>query len=60
MANTKTVSTVLLIVGVVVLIVSVGADALGLGGGTRFGGQQILGAVAGLALIVIGIFYSRR
>lgn len=60
MANTKTVGTVLLVVGVILLIVSLGADAIGLGGGARFGGQQILGAIAGIILIVVGVVYSRR
>ena len=60
MANTKTISTILLIAGIVLLIVSMGADVFGLGGGGRFGGQQILGAVAGIVLILIGIVYSRR
>ena len=60
MANTKTVGTVLLVVGVILLIVSLGADVIGLGGGARFGGQQILGAIAGIILIVVGVVYSRR
>lgn len=61
MANTKTIGTVLLVAGVILLIVSLGADVFGLGeGGTRFGSQQILGALAGIILIVVGVVYSRR
>ena len=60
MGNNKTIGTVLLIVGVIVLIVSLGADAIGLGGGARFGGQQILGAVVGVILLIAGFVYSRR
>ena len=61
MANTKTIGTVLLVVGVILLIVSLGADVLGLGeGGNRFGTQQILGAVVGLILLIAGFVYSRR
>jgi len=61
MANKKTIGTVLLVAGVILLVVSLGADALGLGeGGTRFGSQQILGAIAGIILLVAGFVYSRR
>ena len=61
MANTKTIGTVLLVAGVILLIVSLGADVIGLGeGGTRFGSQQILGAIAGILLLVVGFVYSRR
>jgi hypothetical protein len=56
MANTKTIGTVLLVIGAIVLIASLGADVIGLGeGGTRFGSQQILGVVAGIILILIGL-----
>jgi hypothetical protein len=61
MANKKTIGTVLLVAGVILLVVSLGADVFGLGeGGARFGSQQILGAVAGLILLVAGLVYSRR
>jgi hypothetical protein len=60
MASKRTIGTGLLVVGVILLIVSLGADVIGLGGGTRFGGQQILGAIAGVILIVAGVIYSRR
>jgi hypothetical protein len=60
MANNKTIGTVLLVAGVILLIVSLGADAIGLGGGARFGGQQILGAVVGVILLLAGFVYSRR
>ena len=60
MANKKTIGTVLLVAGVILLIVSLGADVIGLGGGARFGSQQILGAVAGIILLVAGFVYSRR
>ena len=60
MANKKTIGTVVLVAGVILLIVSLGADVIGLGGGGRFGAQQILGTVAGIILIVVGFVYSRR
>lgn len=61
MTNKKTAGTVLLVAGALLLIVSLGADMIGLGeGGIRFGSQQILGAIAGIILIVVGVVYSRR
>lgn len=60
MASTKTIGTGLLVVGVVLLIASLGADVIGLGGGGRFGGQQIAGTAAGIILILVGLIYSRR
>ena len=60
MANNKTIGTILLVAGVILLIVSLGADVIGLGGGGRFGGQQILGAVVGVILLLAGFVYSRR
>ncbi len=60
MANKKTIGLVVLVVGVILLIVSVGADAIGLGGGGRFGALQILGTIAGATLIVAGFVYFRR
>lgn len=60
MASKRTIGTGLLVVGVILLIVSLGADVIGLGGGARFGGQQILGAIVGIVLIVAGFVYSRR
>ena len=60
MANKKTIGTVVLVAGALLLIVSLGADVIGLGGGVRFGSRQILGAVAGIILLVAGFVYSRR
>ena len=60
MANKRTIGPFLLVAGVILLIVSLGADMIGLGGGGRFGGQQILGAVVGVVLVVVGFVYSGR
>ena len=60
MTSKRTIGIALLVVGVILLIVSAGADVIGLGGGGRFGSQQILGTIAGLILIVAGVVYSRR
>lgn len=57
----KTIGIVLLVVGIAILVVSVAADPLGLGGGnTAFGPQQIAGTVAGAILIVVGLVLRLR
>ena len=60
MANNKTIGTVLLVAGVILLIVALGADVIGLGGDARFGVRQILGTVVGIILIGAGFVYYRR
>lgn len=60
MANKRTVGIVLLVAGVVLLIVSLGADVIGIGESGRFGVRQILGTAAGILLIVVGFLYPRR
>ena len=57
MANKRTMGIVILVVGVILLVVSLGADVFG--GGTRFGIRQILGTVVGIILIAAGFVYSR-
>ncbi len=61
MGNKKTIGIALLIVGVVVLIVSLAADVFGIGGATGFGYKQIIGALVGVIVAVIGfVLYSRK
>jgi hypothetical protein len=45
----------LLLVGIVLLAVSAGADALGVGGAAGFGWKQIVGVLVGAALAVFGL-----
>ena len=61
MGNKKTIGTVLLVAGVILLIVALAADALGVGGAVGFGYKQIIGAVAGVIVAVVGfVLYSRK
>ena len=61
MGNKKTIGTVLLVAGVILLIVALAADALGIGGAVGFGYKQIIGAVAGVIVAVVGfVLYSRK
>jgi hypothetical protein len=45
---------VLLIVGLILLILSLGADKFGLGSVAGFGYKQIAGSIAGVVMAVIG------
>jgi len=59
--NNKNLGIALLVVGIVVLLLSLAADAVGLGGATGFGYKQILGAVAGVVVAIVGfVLYSKK
>ena len=61
MKNQKTIGIVLLVVGAVLLIGSLAADAIGIGGVAGFGYKQIIGAVIGVIAAVVGyVLYSRK
>jgi hypothetical protein len=61
MGYKKTIGIVLIVTGVVVLIVSLVADAVGIGGAPVFGyKKQIIGAVAGVIVAAIGYYYYSR
>ena len=55
MKSKKTRGIVLLAVGTVVVIVSVAADYIGIGGWSGFGYKQIVGSVLGIGMIVLGL-----
>ena len=61
MKNQKTIGIVLLVVGAVVLIGSLAADAIGIGGVAGFGYKQIIGAVVGVIAAIVGyVLYSKK
>lgn len=61
MGNKKTIGIALIAVGVVVLVVSLAADAIGLGGAPGFGYRQIIGTIVGIIVAVVGyVLYSRK
>jgi hypothetical protein len=51
---------VLIVVGVVVTIVCLGADSLGLGNQPGVGWKQLTGAAVGLTALVIGVIDTLR
>ena len=56
----KTIGIALTAIGVVVMIVSLAADAIGIGAAAAFGYKQIIGAVLGLVIAAIGYYYYSR
>jgi len=59
MARKKKIGLVLLIVGIVFLIISVAADAIGLGRDPGFGNQQWAGTAAGAVVAIVGAILMR-
>ncbi|UCB50100.1 MAG: hypothetical protein JSW56_04260 [Deltaproteobacteria bacterium] len=55
MGGKKTIGIVLFGVGAVILILSLAADPIGIGGSPGFGWKQILGSLAGALLTVVGL-----
>ncbi len=59
MVNRRTIAIAVTVVGVIVLVISVLADPLGLGGGnTTFGSRQIAGTVAGVIVTAVGLYLT--
>jgi len=53
-------SVMFLVAGVLLFLVSLTADAIGIGEGTGFGWKQIVGAVVGVVTAAIGVVQLRR
>ena len=51
---------VLLGAGVVILLLSLAADMIGIGGAPGFGVKQIIGTIAGVIVIAVGYFLAFR
>jgi len=51
---------ILMIVGLVAAVVSILADAIGIGDSSGFGPNQVLGLVAGLFVLAVGAFLYVR
>ena len=55
MEGKKTAGIVLLVVGIIVLLLSLVADPIGIGGSPGFGYYQIGGTIVGAILTVVGL-----
>jgi hypothetical protein len=60
MGGKKTIGTVLLVVGIVVLLLSLIADLIGIGGSPGFGTYQIVGAIVGAIVTVVGLVLTLK
>ncbi len=60
MGSKKLAGIVLLVVGLVVLILALAADVFGIGGSPGFGRYQIVGAVVGAIVAVVGLVLALR
>jgi len=59
--SSKTVSLILVIVGILVALIFALADVIGIGDQGRFGSQQIAGTVVGVLVFIVGlIIYLRQ
>ncbi len=58
MAHKRTIGIALLIIGIIVLIISVAADAIG--GSPGFGYNQVAGTAIGAIAAIIGAILIRR
>ena len=56
----KRLGSLLIGVGIVLLLVSVFADPLGIGGYPGFGAKQIVGTILGIAIGATGLFLYRK
>jgi len=57
--NKKTLGIMAVVVGVVVLLVSLGANLLGVGA-PGFGFKQVIGAVAGTVIAIVGVILATQ
>ena len=59
--NNKTIGIIVIILGVLLAAVSLLADVLGLGGDPNaVGWKQLLGAGAGVLVVIIGVWFMGR
>ena len=60
MKGKKTAGLVLLVVGIVILVLSLIADPIGIGGSPGFGQDQIVGAIVGVVVAVVGLVLTLK
>jgi hypothetical protein len=60
MGGKKTTGIVLLVVGIIVLLLSLVADPIGIGGSPGFGYYQIGGTIVGAIVTVVGLVLTLK
>jgi uncharacterized membrane protein len=56
----KGLSLILIVVGIIILLVSLLADMIGIGGYPGMGYKQIIGAIVGAVISIIGFILYRK
>jgi hypothetical protein len=56
----KRLSLILMVVGIIILLFSLLADVLGIGGYPGFGYKQIIGTIVGAVISIIGFILYRK
>ena len=54
----RTIGILLIALGVVIAVVSLAADVIGIGNQLGIGWKQLLGAVIGLIVVLIGVWFG--
>ncbi len=54
----KTIGIVLIVLGVILALFFLAADALGIGGSPGIGWKQLLGAAIGIIIVIVGIWFT--
>ena len=60
MADNKTATILVLVIGIGLLAASLLADVIGIGDDAGFGNQQMMGTIAGVAITALGLFLTLR
>ncbi len=58
--DTKTPSITMLAIGIMILVASLFADSLGIGGGSGFGLDQAVGSIVGAVVAAVGLFFTLK
>ena len=58
--SNRTMAYLIIVLGAVVLIISLAADSLGIGGAPGIGWKQLTGAGVGLIVMIYGIWLASR
>ncbi len=60
MTGNKTANILVLVIGIGLLAASLLADIIGIGDDAGFGNQQMMGTIAGVLIIAVGLFLTLR
>ena len=58
--NNKTSSMVVIVLGALLLLASLLADVIGIGDDAGFGRQQMMGTIAGVLVLAVGVYLHTK